>query len=321
MTRHLVLALLAGLLACGRSDDRIRGMGTLELTEVDVSPMTPARVVKVWLEEGDRARAGDTLLTLTQPTSRPDVERRRAQLASARATLRELEAGSRPREVERGRADLAAAIAEADQAARDYERAKPLGATRAISPQALDAARSAAEGAAARRSAAAESLRLLEEGTRPERIQAARAEVATEEAALAASEATAADLVLIAPVRGTVLSRNAEPGEMLAAGQSALTLGDVRRPWTRVYLSSLVVPRVRVGQAAVAVLDGIPAREFRGRVVSINDRAEYTPRIALTEKERADLLFGVKVVFDDTTGTLKAGLPATVEILPDRVAR
>lgn len=321
MTRHLVLALLAGLLACGRSDDRIRGMGTLELTEVDVSPMTPARVVKVWLEEGDRTRAGDTLLTLTQPTSRPDVERRRAQLASARATLRELEAGSRPREVERGRADLAAAIAEADQAARDYERAKPLGATGAISPQALDAARSAAEGAAARRSAAAESLRLLEEGTRPERIQAARAEVATEEAALAASEATAADLVLIAPVRGTVLSRNAEPGEMLAAGQSALTLGDVWRPWTRVYLSSLVVPRVRVGQAAVAVLDGIPGREFRGRVVSINDRAEYTPRIALTEKERADLLFGVKVVFDDTTGTLKAGLPATVEILPDRVAR
>ncbi|HEY6948717.1 MAG TPA: HlyD family efflux transporter periplasmic adaptor subunit, partial [Gemmatimonadales bacterium] len=114
---------------------------------------------------------------------------------------------------------------------------------------------------------------------------------------------------------GTVLSRNAEPGEMLGAGQSALTLGEVRHPWVRVYVSSLVVPRVRVGQAAVAILDGMPDRQFRGRVVAVNDRAEYTPRIALTEKERADLLFGVKVAFDDSTGILKPGLPATVEIL------
>jgi HlyD family secretion protein len=309
--------LLVGLLACGRSDDRIRGMGTLEVTEVDVAPTAPARVVRVWLEEGDRARTGDTLLTLTQPTSRPDVEERRAQLASARATLRELEAGSRPREIDRARADLAAADAEADRAARDYARAKPLGASGTISRQALDAARSAADLAAARKAAAAESLRLLEEGTRPERIQAARAEVATQEAALAASQATAADLVLLAPVDGTVLSRNAEPGEMLGAGQSALTLGEMRRPWTRVYLNSLVLPRVRVGQSAAATLDGLPGRQFRGRVVAINDRAEYTPRIALTEKERADLLFGVKVMFDDTTGTLKPGLPAMVEILPD----
>jgi HlyD family secretion protein len=95
----------------------------------------------------------------------------------------------------------------------------------------------------------------------------------------------------------------------------------MRRPWTRVYLSSLVVPQVRVGHAAVATLDGMPDRTFRGRVVAVNDRAEYTPRIALTEKERADLLFGVKVAFDDTTGTLKPGLPATVEILQEELAR
>jgi HlyD family secretion protein len=317
MRRGLPLILLVLSVACHRVDDRIAGVGTLELVEVDVAPMTPARVVRVWAEEGDRVHTGDTLLTLTQPTSRPDVEQRRASLASARATLRELEAGSRPREIERARAELAAAEADADRAARDYARSKPLGEAGTISRQALDAARSAAEQATARRDAARQALRLLEEGTRPERIQAARAEVATAQAALAASEATAADLVLTAPVDGTVLSRNAEPGEMLAAGQSALTLGEVRRPWTRVYLSSLVVPRVRVGQAAVAILDGLPDRSFRGRVVAVNDRAEFTPRIALTEKERADLLFGVKVVFDDTTGTLKAGLPATVEILAE----
>ncbi|HEX9055036.1 MAG TPA: efflux RND transporter periplasmic adaptor subunit [Gemmatimonadales bacterium] len=311
----LVPLALAPAAGCGRPDGRIRGVGTLEAVEVDVAPMAPARVVRVFVEEGATVSAGDTLVSLTQPTSLPDVDQRRARLASAEAALRELEAGSRPREIERARADLAAAEAEADRTARDYARNRPLGETGAISRQALDAARSAAELAAARRDAARETLRLLEEGARPERIQAARAEVATAQAALAAAQATAADLVLTAPVNGTVLSRNAEPGEMLGAGQSALTLGEVRHPWVRVYVSSLVVPRVRVGQAAVATLDGMPDRQFGGRVVAINDRAEYTPRIALTEKERADLLFGVKVAFDDSTGILKPGLPATVEIL------
>jgi HlyD family secretion protein len=49
-------------------------------------------------------------------------------------------------------------------------------------------------------------------------------------------------------------------------------------------------------------------------VVSVATQAEFTPRVALTEKERADLLFGVKLDISDTTGTFKAGLPATVTI-------
>jgi HlyD family secretion protein len=49
-------------------------------------------------------------------------------------------------------------------------------------------------------------------------------------------------------------------------------------------------------------------------VVAINSKAEFTPRVALTEEERADLLFGVKVAFRDTTGALKPGLPITVRI-------
>jgi HlyD family secretion protein len=48
--------------------------------------------------------------------------------------------------------------------------------------------------------------------------------------------------------------------------------------------------------------------------MSISDKAEFTPRVALTEEERADLLFGVKIEFRDTSGMLKAGLPVTVEL-------
>jgi HlyD family secretion protein len=131
-------------------------------------------------------------------------------------------------------------------------------------------------------------------------------------AALSATQAVVGDLILTAPVNGMVTSRNAEPGEVLTPAQSAITLGDVTRPWVRVYVDERALPSIHMGDSVGAVLDGVPGHVFPGRVVAISPRAEYTPRVALTETERADLMFGVKVAFTDSSGTLKSGLPVTV---------
>jgi HlyD family secretion protein len=86
----------------------------------------------------------------------------------------------------------------------------------------------------------------------------------------------------------------------------------------RVYVNSRDLPTISVGQTARGALDEMLNRIFNGRVVAINTKAEFTPRVALTEDERADLMFGVKVEFTDSTGMLKPGLPITVTI-PKRV--
>jgi HlyD family secretion protein len=313
-----LLVLLAPLLlstACRRSgDDPIRATGTVEVREVDVTPLVPARVVRVLVDEGQSVRAGDTLVTMTQSTTQADIAGGEARLRAAEAALREALAGARRREVERAEADLRVAEAEAERAARDLERMRKLVSDGTVSRQSFDEAQAAAAATAGRRDAAREALQLLREGTRPERIQAARAEVANARAALTSAKAVAQDLVLSAPVAGIVISRNAEPGERLAPGQSALTLGEVAAPYVRVYVSERALPQVHEGQRAVARLDGYPDRRIPGKVVAISPRAEFTPRIALTEKERADLLFGVKVALTDTTGLLRPGLPATVEL-------
>jgi HlyD family secretion protein len=300
-------------IAC-RADapDAIEATGTIEVRELDVAPLVAARVVEVRVDEGDAVRRGDTIAVLTQSTTRADIAQQEGRLGSAEASLREALAGARRREIERAEAELRQREAESGRAARDLARIRPLEAQGAMSPQALDEAGAAAATAAARRDAARESLQLLREGTRPERVQAARAEVASVRAALAASRAVAEDLVLLAPVNGTVLSRNAEPGERLAAGESALTLGETASPWVRVYVPTRSLPLVRNGQAAVVLLDGFPDRPIAGRVTAIGTDAEFTPRVALTERERADLVFGVKVALDDTTGLVRPGLPATV---------
>jgi HlyD family secretion protein len=307
----LVLALAAA--GCSRRDAAtIEGRGSVELTEVDVAPTEPGRVTSVRVDEGAVVRPGDTLAVLTQATLPATVETARARLAEAEADLRDLRAGARPAELAGAAAELAAAEAEAARTAQDLARMRALTERQVTSRQQLDAAVAATEAARGRRDAARHALALLRAGTRPERIRAAEAAVASARAALAAAEATRGDLVLTAPVGGTVLGRWAEPGEVLQAGVPALTLGETRRPWVRVYLPARVLGRVRVGQPVRVSLDGSDGTAFAGRVEAVSPRAEFTPRIALTEQERADLLFGVKVAIMDTAGRAKAGVPATV---------
>jgi HlyD family secretion protein len=185
-----------------------------------------------------------------------------------------------------------------------------------ISQQEFDVAQAAARRAVASRNSASAAWEQARNGARPEEIAAARAEVASAAAAARAVSATASDLVLLAPFPGVITSRNAEPGEVLAPGRSAVTVGRTARPWVRVYLGQAAVAQIKVGQRAEGRLDDFPSRTFPGAVAAISTRAEFTPRVALTEQERADMLFGVKVEFTDTTGMLKAGMPITVRVVP-----
>ena len=309
----LALGITLVVSACSRDrSDQLVADGTIELTQVDVAPFVSGRVVRVGVEEGGVVRRGDTLVVLAQSTLPADIDQRRSRVSSAEARLRDLQAGARPAEIERAQADLRSVTAEAERTERDRVRYEALVEAGTISRSQYDAAVTAARSAAARRDAAAEALRLLRDGARAGQVAAARAEVETAKGALAAGKATENDLVLVAPIDATVLGRYVEPGEIVGAGQVAVTLGDAMRPWVRVYLAAPAVPYVKVGQSARVTVQGIGDRFAPARVTTVATQAEFTPRVALTEKERADLLFGVKLEIQDTTGTFKPGLPATV---------
>lgn len=317
MRSRLVAALALPLvLACHRADpDELSGVGTVEMVEVDVAPTSPARVEQVIPREGTQVKQGEMVAELTQATMSADLDARRARLVGAQAVLRDLTLGRASPDRERAAAELAGAEAEVTRTSADLRRLTPLAESGTVSRQQLDAARNAAAQAVSRRDAARASLRLLSQGARPEAISQAQTEVKSASAALHAMESSAAELVLRAPISGVVSSRNAEPGEVLGAGQPAVTIADASRPFVRVYLDEHAFSRVRVGQKADARLDAYPDIPIPGRVSAVATRAEFTPRVALTENERADLLFAVRVELSDTTGRLKAGLPVTVHLL------
>ena len=315
MRLTFLLGAAAAVASCSRAPtDIIEATGTLEYVEIRVAPTSQARVLRVLVEEGAAVKVGDTLVVLTIPTLLSEVAQREARSASAGAALREAERGTRPEEIVRAEAEVAAGTADAERAANDAERLRGLAARGTVSAQQYDAARALAASTGAHRDALQATLTLLRQGTRPERIQAARAESQAARASLQGARATERDLVLVAPVSGTVTNRAAEPGEVIAPGQAALTVAQTRRQTVRVFVGQAALPRVQVGQRVHGVLDALPGRDFQGRVVALSPTAEFTPRVALTEKERADLLFGVKVEFADTTGMLKAGLPISVRI-------
>jgi len=313
MLRLSRLVCLIAVLACARSEDPDSAVGTLEMVELDIGPMQPARAIRVWVREGDVVKAGDTLALFATPTLAANEAQAQARLAAAQGSERELTRGARTEELARAAAELQAAEAEATRTAADLKRIEPLAARGDVSRSSLDAASSAARASAARREAARASYKLVQEGARAERRQVAAADVRSAQAASAAIRATANDLVLVAPSDGVVLSRNVEPGEVLGAGASALTLGQPSRPWARIYVSQFVVPTLNVGDTLRALLDG-DTTVYRGRIAAIASKAEFTPRVALTDQERADLLFGVKVEFTDGGRRLKAGLPITVRL-------
>jgi HlyD family secretion protein len=305
------LLLATALSACHGASSGLSAVGTIEVTETDIAPDLNGRLIELRAREGATVRTGDTLALLSAATMPADLQRLEAARADARAQLADLLAGARPEELARAEADARRAEADASLARANRARIEPLAAKGTLPAQRGDEARAAEVSAKARLDAAEETLQQLRNGARPETIRAARSRVAQADAALASQQARADELVLLAPSAGRVRGTWYEPGELVPAGRPVLTLADDTRPWVRVYLDQKGFSRVTPGARATARLD-VGGADIPAEVVAMSDKAEYTPRIALTENERADLTFWVKLTLTDSTGRAKAGLPVTV---------
>jgi len=312
--RRAALALLLALGAgCGDGGRVVRGSGTIELDEVDVGSLIGGRVVRLAVDEGDSVRAGDTLAVLSRGEISAALAAQLAQSERAQAQARDLASGARPAEVLAAQAALAAAQADRRLAETTLQRTEKLAKDLAVSQSELDRARAARDAALARERAAAEQLRLQEEGFRRMQVTAARQAASAALADLEGARSRAGELVLTAPRAGVVLLRNFLPGELAPPNVPVLTLGDPERLWMRVYVAAPLLSSVRLG--AHAEVWPIGAKQpFAGRVVQIATQAEFTPRAALTEEEQANLVFGVKIELDPTHGALKPGLPAEARI-------
>ncbi|ACM20137.1 efflux pump, RND family, membrane fusion protein [Geotalea daltonii FRC-32] len=294
---------------------RLAVSGTIEVVSVEASFKVPGRVKSRLVDEGETVRVGQVLALLEPEDLSHDVARLEADRSVMEASLAELEAGSRREEIAQAQAAAARAEAEANRLEKEYQRDKALFAREVISQRQLDASGTAFETSRAAVSEAREGLALVRKGPRREKIDQARGRLKEAQAALAQAETRLGYATLTSPISGLVLSKHAEPGELVAAGTPVVTLGDITDTWLRAYISETDLGRVKVGQAVLVKVDTYPGRSYRGKVTFISPEAEFTPKNVQTEKERVKLVYRIKITVPNPQMELKPGMPADAEIL------
>jgi multidrug resistance efflux pump len=137
------------------------------------------------------------------------------------------------------------------------------------------------------------------------------------EADIAVIDLQLADLLIRAPVQGTVLNRSIEAGEVLIAGGAALTLADLEKLTITVYIAEDQYGTISLGQKALVKVDSFPNIAFEAIVEQIADTAEFTPRNVQTEEGRRTMVFAIDLRVRDPQGLLKPGMPGDVVFNPE----
>lgn len=146
-------------------------------------------------------------------------------------------------------------------------------------------------------------------------IAGAKAQTAQAEATLAQAQADRNDLTVVAPFSGTVLTRAAEPGEVVQAGTAIVTLLDLSKVYLRGFVPEGDIGKVKVGQPAHIFLDSNTKESLDGYVLRIDPQATFTPENTYFRDDRVKQVVGVKVQLTQGIGYAKPGMPADGEIL------
>jgi HlyD family secretion protein len=120
--------------------------------------------------------------------------------------------------------------------------------------------------------------------------------------------------VLTSPIKGKIISRQYEPGEVAVTGSPVVSIADLDNLTIKVYLPEIYLGRVQLGKEIAIEIDSHPGKTFPGKITYISDKAEFTPKNVQTKEERVKQVFAIKIACNSQGGTLKPGLPCDVII-------
>lgn len=272
-----VVAAVAGLayfILAGNGEtlpsDIAKGNGRIEAVQVDISTKIAGRVSEILVREGDLVEPGQHLATIDTAELEAEALRAEADIANAQS------------QVAAATAAIAQAQAQLVLAEQELQRARKLVDQGHTSRETYD-------------------TRLSSRDVAKANLEVARATLVSRERSVDAAKALAAqiktqidDARLVSPVRGRVLYRLAEPGEVLGSGGRVLTILDLSDVYMEIFLPSAQAHRVEIGAEAKIKLDildfAIPAS-----VSFVSPESQFTPKEVETPSERDKLMFRVKV--------------------------
>lgn len=286
--------------------------------EIRVKAEVAGKVVRILIDEGDRVRAGQTLVILDQKEAEARVNLVQSNLRVARARLAQIEAGVQmlAAQVETRIAETSARL---NKAAKSFERARNLSAEGAIAQEQLDLAGTEQEVARAAYEAALANRDQLH--VKRSEIEAAKAAVEQEESSLKLEEVGLAKTVVVSPIDGIVTKRHVSVGETVGLGggpfftlgEPLLTIANLGQLWIKATIDEVDSPRVKTGLSARVILDALPGKTLSGKVVRIS------PTVSREGQEARTVT--VYIAIAEADWILKPGMSAEVEVVVESLPR
>ncbi|MDM8145364.1 HlyD family efflux transporter periplasmic adaptor subunit [Bacteroides eggerthii] len=287
--------LCGGLTACNSSADEADATGVFEATEVLVSAESGGRILHLDLQEGDRVESGRVVGYIDTV----QLALKREQLLASMDAV-----GHKKMDVAK---QVAATRRQIEQAEREYARSRDLLHDRAGTQKQVDDAE--AQVAVLRRQLEAQlsTMTSANLGVRDEQrsleLQVLQLDDQLQKCRIAS------------PIRGTVLTKYAEAGEVTAAGRPLFKVADLEHIYLRAYVEAPQLTALRLGQEVTVYADRGEADRtpYPGRVVWISGEAEFTPKTIQTRDERSNLVYAVKIAVDNSDGQIKLGMYGSVD--------
>lgn len=290
-TKRNILAImaLAGLLSCNKSDKLSDAYGNFEAVQVTVSSESAGRIHFLNVEEGSQPDSG-IVVALVDTT---DLYLKKMQLITQKSAV----------SVKRSNIVSQIEVQQQQKANLTIEknRVNRLIADKAATTKQLDDINGA--------------LDLVDKQVAA--IQTQNAGITEEMQVIDRQIAQVNESIykcyIRNPVKGTVLSKFAEAGEIAVPGRALYKIADLSMMELKVYVSGSQLPGVKIGQQVEVLIDSDKKNNSRlkGTVSWISPKAEFTPKIIQTKEERVNLVYGVKIRVPND-GTLKIAMPAEV---------
>ena len=299
MQKIYVLAGVALMMAaCGGNEKAYDATGTFEATETTVYAEQSGALLTFSVNEGDHIEAGKEVGLI-------DTTQTWLKIRQLDAT-KEVYQSQKP-DMER---QIAATRQQLSKAQQDEQRYRELVADGAAPSKMLDDASSQVKVLQKQLDAQISSLST---STRSLDKQTVAANVQIEQLR---------DMLrkchIVTPTKGTVLEKYVERGEFVAIGKPLFKIADTEQMFMRAYVTSAQLQNIRIGQHVKVFADYGDGQKkaYDGTVSWISSRSEFTPKTILTDDERADLVYAVKVAIKND-GYVKIGMYGEVVLSED----
>ena len=255
-----------------------------------VAPVATAQVATVAVQRGDRAAAGEVLVTMERQDAEIALAEAGANLAQAESQLADLLEGARPEEIDVIEATLASARLQADEARRERDRVIRLSERGVTTEAQREDAITGADVADARVAQVTAELAVARLPARPQAIARAKAAVAAAKAVRARMEWQLEQRSLSLPQPVTVVDVIRQSGEIAGPAAPVLSVLADGAVKLRLFIPETAYEKVSVGDLLEVGCDGC-ASGLRARISYVADQPEFTPPVIYSLESRQKLVY------------------------------